>query len=332
MVGELTSGIPASLYDSSAPLWIGVQNVTTSATRYFPGQIDEVAIYNQALSAQQIADHYAAALTPAANPVSTGNLKAWYQIDNGVRLAYESSDDTYRAVAWQDSSGNGRIMEQATVASTPVMQQNQVGGYPALEFDGSNDWLSAGDVDCHSNSEGMTVLAVARRDGADRNRAIAAQYSTSTGQREWTITGGMFTVQENPASYNSAMAASFGSVDNDWHIYSGLWKPGVSTQAYLDGLLTGTAPTVTSTMTDTGVALTLGAYPGGTQYQWDGMIAEVLVFDRALTESEHHRLGWYLAQKYGLETAFIPEPSTALLLLFGAGFLLLPARQRRASR
>lgn len=327
-VGEKTTGIPASLHSGSAPLWIGVQN-QLAATRYFPGQIDEVAVYNKALDADQIAAHYNAALAPVLSPATISGLKAWYQIDDGTQLVWEGGDSTYRTSAWQDSSGNSADMLQGTVGPRPYMLQNQVGGYPALKFDGSNDWLSAGDGDVYSNTDGMTVIAVAKRDGTDRNRAITAQYKTGGSTREWAMTGAFFTVQQDPTSYNAAMNASFGAVDDEWHIYSGQWDPGTSTTAFLDGILTGTANTAAASMTDTHVALTLGAYDGGGAYQWDGMIAEVLVFNRALTPWEHNRVGWYLEQKYGLDTAFIPEPSAAILLVMGLGVMLSMRRTRR---
>jgi hypothetical protein len=82
-------------------------------------------------------------------------------------------------------------------------------------------------------------------------------------------------------------------------------------------------------MNDTSVALSLGAYADGSNYRWDGMIAEVLVFDRALTEKQHNAVGWYLAQKYGLETAFIPEPSAAVLLGIGMAVMLMSRRRGR---
>ncbi len=56
-------------------------------------------------------------------------------------------------------------------------------------------------------------------------------------------------------------------------------------------------------------------------------IAEIVIYNRALTSGEEEQVGFYLADKYGLSTSYIPEPATAGLLVLGAlGFAL---RRRR---
>jgi len=78
---ELTSGVPGSVKDSSADLWIGVQYVLSNA--FFDGYIDEVAVYDYALddvdgdgsidAANRVAAHYAAAVP---EPLALGLLLA----------------------------------------------------------------------------------------------------------------------------------------------------------------------------------------------------------------------------------------------------------------
>lgn len=66
-IGEKTTGLPAaSLFAGTAPLWIGRQFSSATNTS-FEGLIDEVAVYDKALSAAQVAAHYSAAAnnTPA---------------------------------------------------------------------------------------------------------------------------------------------------------------------------------------------------------------------------------------------------------------------------
>jgi len=68
------------------------------------------------------------------------------------------------------------------------------------------------------------------------------------------------------------------------------------------------------------ILISLGGRPsagGGCCGEWNGGIAEVLLFDRALTVSEQNQVGVYLAEKYGLTTSYVSEPSTVALLFFG---------------
>ena len=45
----LTADVPAAIFDSAAPLWIGAHHDRTNSAVYFSGRIAEVAIYNYAL-------------------------------------------------------------------------------------------------------------------------------------------------------------------------------------------------------------------------------------------------------------------------------------------
>ncbi len=60
---ELTTGVPASLYNSSADLLIGTFGSLTGRST-FHGRIDEAAVYDTALSGTQIAAHYQASMVP----------------------------------------------------------------------------------------------------------------------------------------------------------------------------------------------------------------------------------------------------------------------------
>ena len=69
-VAEKVSGLPAaSVFAGTAPLWIGRQFSAASNTS-FEGLIDEVAIYDKALSGEQVLAHYEAATVP--EPSSLG--------------------------------------------------------------------------------------------------------------------------------------------------------------------------------------------------------------------------------------------------------------------
>jgi hypothetical protein len=66
-----TTGVPAAIFSGSADLWIGRQFSATATNVTFEGLIDEVAIYNTALSANQVAAHYNAAVPEPAGIVLT---------------------------------------------------------------------------------------------------------------------------------------------------------------------------------------------------------------------------------------------------------------------
>ena len=66
---------------------------------------------------------------------------------------------------------------------------------------------------------------------------------------------------------------------------------------------------------------------GGCCGNWNGTIAEILLFDRALTAQEQNDVGYYLENKYGIATTYVPEPSSLGLLALGAIGIVM--RRRR---
>ncbi len=321
-----TSTSVGALHNGSAPLWVGAQN-TTSADRLFPGQIDEVAVYDKVLTAGQVSAHYAAAGAAAFDPAAIGGLQVWYQVDDGTQISWEAADSSYRTDTWQDSGPGGYDMTQ-TGDPRPTLLQDQVGGFPALEFDGSNDFMSADDVEVHSNTDGLTVFAVCQPDAAGAH-AIVSKYDSGALQRAWLLRTDAFFVMDDRESYVSGQAAFYTPNIDSWQVLTGMWEPGNRCQVYKDGVLAGTAAAPVIDIDDTTSALLLGGQNGGAVARYDGGLAEVLIFNRALTWGEHNAVGWYLARKYGLQTTFAPEPSSALLLFVGMVVALLSRRRRR---
>ena len=79
-----------------------------------------------------------------------------------------------------------------------------------------------------------------------------------------------------------------------------------------------------------GVQVGWNGVTGGAEWApGDTNVAELIIYDRDLTESEMNQVGLYLAGKYGLDTGFVPEPTSIVLL--GIGALGLMGFRRRAS-
>ena len=70
--GVKTSGVPASMYASTAPLSIGWDSPNGVSTEYFSGSMDDVRIYNRVLTAGEISGLYAGSLQPLDQPFVQG--------------------------------------------------------------------------------------------------------------------------------------------------------------------------------------------------------------------------------------------------------------------
>ncbi len=234
-------------------------------------------------------------------PDSLGGLQAWYRVDNGVGTTGSAVTD------WLDSGTNSYDMQQLTSARQPSLVSGQVGGYDSVDFDGSADYMAAGDHELHSNATGLTVIAVAKSDTA-AGGVIVSKFNYSLPQRQWRLYPHAFDVQETNSSWNASSFASM-SVKPEpgaFHTISGVWAPGSAGELYVEGRLGAVAAQAVNTITDTAAELMLGANCAGTVNRLDGMISEVVVYNRALSSAERLGVEQYLQQKYKLASNATP--------------------------
>lgn len=237
------------------------------------------------------------ALTATANaaaiaPNSLSGLKAWYKADALAGLA-----DGAKITNWIDSSGNGYDMLQSEVENQPVYYANYINGLPAIYFDG-NQYLSAGDVEMHSISGGMTVLGVGRSSGTG---AYISKFDYNTASRQWRLETTAFEYQQTGSAWNMANVAPIPSAKyyNYWQVSGGACSAG-NCSGYLNGHLVGNAATPGFMGNETTAEVMIGASSAGTGDRFLGYMSEIMVFSRELSESEMSGVNQYLLEKYAI--------------------------------
>ena len=242
-------------------------------------------------------------LLPAGSMAApqTNGLSLWF---NAESLAATLADGAAVA-AWTDDSGNGRHALQATVANRPVFQTNVLNGLPVVRFDGTSGvlgydgaFLTNTDytiffVEARGSSKAPNHLFGGTDNRADRNLHIGyrndAQFTHAHYGRDYNM--------DVPA-YSTPRFRLFSlHLDN---------TGATGRQTYTNGVFFGgdAQSNVLLSYTDAQV----GRYGGGTYYQGD--IAEILMYDQYLDSAERNQVGYYLAERYGLESAYV-DPNAA---------------------
>jgi hypothetical protein len=256
----------------------------------------------------------------AFTPPDSGNLLVWLDAGAGVTASGGSVS------AWADQSGNGNNAAQATAGDQPTLVASSAGfnGQPVLSFNGSSDYLQA---PLPVNTVGgLTVFIVAQHDSVSANRAIlggsAGNYG---GSSQWflmqsTASSNFAEINRN-GSVNTSVTS--GTLDTAAHVYAMTYNGGAETLTQTIDGSSSSSPAIFGNVSYTTLDIGALVHFGSPFDYGDVNIAEILVYDEALSSTDAAIVENYLSSKY---VAAVPEPGCLGLMAIAAGIAM---RRRR---
>jgi len=267
--GELDGSAP-----TTEPIGVNDKNVfignnPDATDRYWDGLVDEVKIFGKALSNDEV--RYLAGYRSVPADPSVDNLVAYYPLENNA----------------DDASGNelhGVFMGDPNTGE-PNYVEGQVG--MALDLDGVDDYMDCGyDPLFDVTTNEITVSAwVTIGSNANQWAAIAAkgEYAWRLGNASWDPRFHFgITIWSAPdtASIDGVTAVAY----DEWHHVAGVFD-GANIMVYLDGALDVSAAT-TEPIGVNDKNMLIGNNPDDPVRYWDGLVDELKIYDRALSECE----------------------------------------------
>ncbi len=252
---------------------------------------------------------------PPLAPDTLSGLRLWLRADRVNTNDPTQVRRTGGAVflrQWQDQSGRGNHAAQAADASQPTWVASGLAGKPSLRFDGANDQLllprplatnsfclvavfrtsQSHEVDPENNSgvggvSGQRYLFGAQH-GGDYNSGAGVSVGTNG-----------VSVYEHGSGYMPALAVYAGQVGAGPAVLAVNYdakRPAID----LQGLPSRVGVVSPRALVTAPVEIGLGAYGA-----FGGDLAEILLYDRPLSENERRGIARYLADKYAI---VIPQP------------------------
>lgn len=234
-------------------------------------------------------------------PAALGSaLKAWYKADAGVYVdaGVTPATDGQTVRQWNDQSGNGYHMVQATAGNRPTYDTTGFNGLPALVLSGAAQRMDTGEVVMRGSGGSMSIFVVCQMGSSTTyyGRLIVYLGTGETGDY---------------SDSHSCIAIGRQSTDNTILVYRIL---GVKSTALIDvdtnyrlGSIFDGADNTLYVNNDAATPVASGGTfnsPGtiGISYanEWAGPIAEIIVTNTALTPTERNQLDDYFTEKWGL--------------------------------
>jgi hypothetical protein len=248
-------------------------------------------------------------LASGFNPKSIAGLFQWFDGSDRATLFDATSGgsavaDDGSVARWEDKSGNGYHLTQGTAGNRPTLRAAIRNGRSVLEYDGANSALVSASIT--NNLSELSVFSVWNADTLGGSN-IGHIWTTSGGfgvttVRRFRLNPGDSAQLDAGSSGGNTGGLSFAQdVFNRLHAF---WNGGTDRVADFEFLINGTAaPSNTSpgttTIANTGAATyAVGATTAGS-FNFDGYIAEVLVYTRYLSVSERTKIDNWLKTKWG---------------------------------
>ena len=254
------------LYTLGTDLFIGRHG--KGGTDYdFNGSIDEVRIYNRALSNQEAQDLYNTTST-----VVTNGLQSLYVLDEGS------------GTIANDVSGNGN---NGTINGATWSTGKSGGG---LSFDGDGDYVTKTNPSSGLKPSSEVAIAAWIKTGAtDSGGAEVVSMGDSYALRV-EKDGNIRFFYYNGSGYKSVRTTGVNVLDNTWHHIVGQ-KTGTTLQVYVDGSSQVTTNNTGTILYTLGTDLLIGRHgKGGANYDFNGSIDDVRIYNRALSNQEAQML------------------------------------------
>jgi hypothetical protein len=248
---------------------------------------------------------------PTNNPITSG-VQLWLQADTPMTLG--TAD---KVLQWFDQSGSANNAEQLDENFAPTLVANALNGHSVVRFDGVDDVLDVADSDSISITNDISTFYVLRFDNFSTFRSVwgktLANQPAPTDIYAASGSGTPVFYRGNgssPGNANGARPYPAGS-----YILAGVQQAGTAVSHFLNGAPNG-GGTITAVAEDRDTALRIGSRADGVT-RMSGDLAELLIYDRALSATERTALQRHLAEKYalpGFVTAINASPTATVIV------------------
>lgn len=272
---------------------------------YWPGLIDEVAVYNKELSGAEVTTIFNAFDPPDLTSVGpTGNLVGYWPIGDGDTYPTATDASITGGAVWPtitDASGGGSTGTAVNMETTDVIVDSPGGTFSkrSMLFDGTNEYVEIGDV-VPLQFERTNTISVSAwvKTSTGTPQMVVGKQGTGTANRGWglAIDTGLL---PHFSLYNDEGGGNAMAVKTSAAITSGAWThvvatyDGSSTAAGVTLYVNG-SPVATTTVYDSLSATILSSATAQIARRnnvsfpnyFNGTLGEIAVYNKQMTSGE----------------------------------------------
>lgn len=252
------------------------------------GKIDEVAIWDEALTSSEISTIYSRQSQIFANDTSLS--EAWTPYWDNI-VSYWKMDGN-----WQDSSGNGN---HGTANGDATFDSDAKVGSQSGTFDGTGDYVSSSSVDLSSMTEGSIGVWVKSSITSTSNDRLIEIGSTAN--RVGLILDSSQVLHLFILSSSSMcldLTTSEKINDGSWHHVAGTYGSD-GAEIFIDGRQVAISSSDCSgAFMPVSSSVFVGQFVGGGNYEWNGSLDDAAIWNKKLSLEDIKQIYNRQKQKY----------------------------------
>jgi hypothetical protein len=234
------------------------------------------------------------------SPSMLPSLFAWYKADAGLYSNAGTTPVTNGGAVqqWNDQSGGGRHLTQATAGKRPIWTTGNI-----LTFTAANDHWMMTATGVPLGASTLSVFVAARMNvGATPNFGRLFNYGSPSGFDYATGSFAVAKESSNPeiAMYGAAGSAQLGGITDGATFFAGFVNNGTTVSVYKNNVFimnpcTGGALTTGGAF---GVSVPLSNAAPDVGSRWDGRICEIILTTAAVSTADRNEIQAYLAARW----------------------------------
>ena len=269
----------------------------SNTQRFMNGNIAEVIIYDRKLNYSEhtsVREYLAKKWQIVFTPKEIADCVLWLDAADESTITLNGSNVSQ----WDDKSGIGNDATQGTAANQPPYSIGGMNNKNVLDLDGISDYMFLPDSFFPTGDGPYSIFIVCQSTKNTGIPIVTGFGSTGTNNQVF-IRHLLVEERLNTGWYSNDLesADDIWLVDSDPVLISSHYDQ-AGREQYLDGTLRGSDSATGKTTASTPNYIGIGAGSGSSW--WEGPIAEIIVYERQVTEQERVIIDSYLAAKWGI--------------------------------
>jgi hypothetical protein len=225
----------------------------------------------------------------------TSNLQLWLKADQGVENTFGvPAEEGEEVLNWLDNTINTNNATAAT-SYAPLFIQNGINFNPKLSFDGNYHEMFS----TIATNSTMTIFAVAEGTHSGTNHILNLKNASGSGSLRLEQNASV-SIRSRYHDGSTVSGSLESTIDSGMPFIANYdYVSGADSEFFVDGVSSGITSTNAYNL-NSSITAGIGTDPTNANRRWNGGIAEMIIYNGTITDTERHKIESYLAIKYGI--------------------------------